>query len=85
MPLGAQSGAKRYSSPPILTLVLFGVGGQCHALATLPLKRDPAHIVEMAGRFPVAYWGGGLGCSNPPRNSEGPPKFCQTQPDCENC
>ena len=29
---------------------------------------------------------GGLGCSNPPlRNSEGPPKSCQTQPDCENC
>ena len=24
---------------------------------------------------------GGLGCSNPPRNSEGPPKLCQTQPD----
>ena len=26
---------------------------------------------------------GGLGCSNnpPPRNSEGPPKSCQTQPD----
>ena len=21
----------------------------------------------------------------PPRNSEGPPKSCQTQPDCENC
>ena len=30
--------------------------------------------------------GGGLGCSNlPTRNSEGPPKSCQTQPDCENC
>jgi len=29
---------------------------------------------------------GGLGCSTPPpRNSEGPPKSCQTQPDCENC
>ena len=27
---------------------------------------------------------GGLGCSNPPRNSEGLPKSCQTQPDCEN-
>jgi len=32
----------------------------------------------------VAYRGGSLGCSNPPRNSEGPPKSCQTQPDCEN-
>ena len=28
--------------------------------------------------------GGGLGGSNP-LNSEGPPKSCQTQPDCENC
>ena len=33
----------------------------------------------------VAYRGG-LGVFNPPpRNSEGPPKSCQTQPDCENC
>jgi hypothetical protein len=34
----------------------------------------------------VAYWGGG-GFKHPPtpRNSEGPPKSCQTQPDCENC
>ena len=24
---------------------------------------------------------GGLGCSTPPRNSEGPPKSCQTQPN----
>ena len=33
--------------------------------------------------YAVAYGGGGgLGCSNPPpRNSEGPPKPCQTQPD----
>ena len=31
---------------------------------------------------------GGLGGSKPPKppgNSEGPPKSCQTQPDCENC
>jgi hypothetical protein len=28
----------------------------------------------------------GLGCETPPpRNSEGPPKSRQTQPDCENC
>ena len=40
----------------------------------------------------VAYRGGGfgvfngLGCSTtPPRNSEGRPKLCQTQPNCENC
>ena len=31
----------------------------------------------------VAYRGGwGV---HPPRNSESPPKSCQTQPDCENC
>ena len=31
--------------------------------------------------------GGGVGVFNtsPLRNSEGPPKSCQTQPDCENC
>ena len=28
---------------------------------------------------------GGVGVLNPPRNSEGPPKSCQIQPDCENC
>ena len=28
--------------------------------------------------------GGGWGVQ-PPQNSEGPPKSCQTQPDCENC
>jgi len=29
--------------------------------------------------------GGGFKFLPPPRNSEGPPKSCQTQPDCENC
>jgi len=35
----------------------------------------------------VAYLGGGAFNPPPPtpRNSEGPPKLCQTQPDCENC
>ena len=32
----------------------------------------------------VAYRVGG-GFNPPPRNSEGPPKSCQTQPYCENC
>jgi len=27
----------------------------------------------------------GVAVFNHPRNSEGPPKSCQTQPDCENC
>jgi len=34
----------------------------------------------------VAYRGEGVGVFKPPlRNSDGPPKSCQTQPDCENC
>ena len=35
----------------------------------------------------VAYRGGEFGVfeNPPPRNSEGPPKSCQTQSDCENC
>ena len=28
---------------------------------------------------------GGWGVQTPPRHSEGPPKWCQTQPYCENC
>jgi len=38
---------------------------------------------------PVAYRGGGVVVWGfqppPPRNSEGPPESCQTQPDCANC
>ena len=36
----------------------------------------------------VTYRGEGEGVVQPhprPRKSEGPPKSCQTQPDCENC
>ena len=33
----------------------------------------------------VAYRGGVGGSNPPPRNSEVPPKSCQTQPHCENC
>jgi len=37
-------------------------------------------------RFPSGVpRGGGVGRFQPPRNSEDPPKSCQTQPDCENC
>jgi hypothetical protein len=62
-----------------------------HILAN---KKKPKEIVEVSSveylayeqLQAVAYRGGGLGCSTPPpRNSEGPPKSCQTQPDCENC
>jgi len=30
-------------------------------------------------------WGGSNSALPPFRKSEGPPKSCQTQPDCENC
>ena len=35
--------------------------------------------------WPVAYRQGGGGSKPLPRNSEGTPKSCHTQPDCENC
>ena len=42
-------------------------------------------VGKRGGQWRTEGWGG-LRCSNPPpRNSEGPPKSCQTQPDCENC
>jgi len=37
------------------------------------------------GAWTAVAYRGVLGGSNPPRNSEGPPKSCPTQPDCENC
>jgi len=47
----------------------------------------PAVILEATLYWhAVAYWEEGLGVFKPPpRNSESPPKSCQTQPDCENC
>ena len=47
----------------------------------------PQHFLGLAGELEsVAYPGGGWRFNPPPpRNSEGPPKSCQTQPDCENC
>ena len=38
--------------------------------------------MQLSFLVPLAYRGGS---TPPPRNSEGPPKSCQTQPDCENC
>jgi len=47
-------------------------------------------VIKHSFFFPLIYhftqWrteGGGVGGFTP-RNSEGPPKLCQTQPDCEN-
>jgi len=43
------------------------------------------HLKHCLHLGPVAYRGGGVVFKPPPpRNSEGPPKSCQTQPDCEN-
>ena len=45
------------------------------------------HLSQLYYTETVAYRGGGglRGSTPPPRNSEGPPKSCQTQSDCENC
>ena len=43
----------------------------------LPPGVNPIAVNKYSGVSKV----GGLGCSNPPRNSEGPPKLCPTQPD----
>ena len=46
--------------------------------------RTQQHCVNVSVLlWPVAYRRGvgGLGCSTPPRKSEGPPKSCQTRPD----
>ena len=51
------------------------------------LGSDASFKEEAFGSVSHSQWRteGGLGCSTPPRNSEGPPKSCQTQPDSENC
>ena len=50
-----------------------------------PIGGRPVHLCTY--RCDDTQWctEGRLGCSTPPRNSEGPLKSCQTQPDCENC
>jgi len=53
------------------------------------LTHFPCHFPGWLNSSPDAQWrteGVGLGVQPPPllRNSEGPPKSCQTQPDCEN-
>ena len=56
----------------------------------VPTGRIPTVKItgEIASSTAVAYRGagawGGLKIP-PPRNSEGPPKSCHIQPDCENC
>jgi len=44
-------------------------------------------FIVVGTAYTVKQWRteGGFGVFNPPRNSESPPKSCQTQPDCENC
>ena len=53
-------------------------------------EREALHSTSYSVRLENEHWrtegGGGLRSSNPPpRNSEGPPKSCQTYVDCENC
>ena len=59
------------------TLVRFGL--QCHTERWLDGWMDG----QMQWRTEGGRFGGGFN-PPPPRNSEGPPKSCQTQPDCEN-
>ena len=47
---------------------------------TLPFILYLTSMVQISG-LPRGVWG----VQTSPRNSEGPPKSCQTQPDCENC
>jgi hypothetical protein len=48
-----------------------------YTYTSLPkLSRSTGHWVPFSG-----VQRGGLGCSTPSRNSESPPKLCQTQPD----
>ena len=57
------------------------------------LRKEPISVAQLGlvrrrygGVSTVAYRGGvGVFKTLPPRNSECPPKSCQTQPDCENC
>jgi len=49
-------GQWRYTSTLYLSLVLDGVGGQCHAPTTLPLGNDLVPIVQKAGLPPEPVW-----------------------------
>jgi len=49
-------GQWRYTSTLYLSLVLDGVGGQCHAPTTLPLGNDLVPIVQKAGLAPGPVW-----------------------------
>ena len=54
------------------------------ALRTSPQYKHWENFVHRQHQWRTE--GGGLGFSTPPtRNSEGRPKSCQTQPDCEDC
>ena len=65
--------------------------GKCRLMHMLTVANITVYCVlaiwyissSVRSYVPVALPGGG-GSTPPPRNSEGPPKSCQTQPDCEN-
>ena len=57
-------------------------------LNKIPELYSDFEATAFGGRIKTNHWrteGGVGGFKPPPRNSEGPPKSCQTQPDCENC
>ena len=60
-----------------------------HILETYWTRRWTVHSIRIEQvQIGSDQWrteGGVFGGSTPPRNSEGPPKSCKTQPDCENC
>jgi len=59
------------------------------ALATSPTEEEEEEEEEVPTftLTPAAACSGipKGGSNTPPRNSEGPPKLCETQPNCENC
>ena len=67
--------------------------GQSPQWAVVPMEEEEGYVnVDTEYTVKHRMWPtssgvprGWFGGSNHPRNSEGPPKSCQTQPDCENC
>ena len=51
-------GEQMYRPTPSLISALDGVGGQCHALAILPPRKDPVPIVYEAGWASEPAWTG---------------------------
>ena len=64
--------------------------GSTRLIPKLSTGHDPEPVLPISIQYNICtqyQWRteGGVWVFKPPRNSEGPPKSCQTQPDCENC